>query len=104
MTMRRKTPSRLVAAIAIPFFALAVAAGCSSQVDSNDLAQKIQTQLQAQKPDAGPIKVSCPSGIEGKKGNTATCTLTASDGSTLPIKVTFTSDNLDFTAEVQSSN
>ncbi|MFB6671793.1 DUF4333 domain-containing protein [Streptomyces sp. NPDC056390] len=61
---------------------------------ANTVAEKLAATTGQPKPD-----VTCPEDLVGKVGNTARCTLTASDGSTLGVTVKVSSvdgDNVNF--------
>lgn len=73
--------------------ALVLAAGCSSgppTVTASSVEQQITTQLTA-KVGQSPKSVTCPGSMQGTVGQSMTCTLTANDGSTVPVVVTVTS-------------
>jgi len=81
--------------------AVAVLAGCTETIDSEDLETKLRTQLAPQggaKPE--DISVDCPEGQEIKKGRKFRCTLTAPDGSKARVDVTLTNDKGGFDAIV----
>jgi hypothetical protein len=81
--------------------AVAVLAGCTETIDSEDLETKLRTQLAPQggaKPE--DISIDCPEGQEIKKGNEFSCTLTAPDGSKARVDVTLTNDKGGFDAIV----
>lgn len=85
----------------------ALLAGCSASVSvgettpkmskeklADTVAERLAAKMNQPKPD-----MACPEDLEGKKGTTTRCTLTASDGSTLGVTVTVTSvdgDNIKF--------
>lgn len=96
--------TRLALGLAAGAAALAGTTACSTTLDTKDAAQKIKANLEGQRPDLGSVTVTCPDSVPGTKGTTFTCTLTASDGTTAPIKVTLTDDNGRFDFEVQSSS
>ena len=60
--------------------ALAVGVGCSSMptVDKDDLEKEVSTQLEKTVGQA-PDSVDCPEDLDGEKGATQRCTLTAGD-------------------------
>lgn len=76
----------------------ALLSGCSASVHvdttpkmskeklADTVAEQLATKMNQPKPD-----MTCPEDLEGKKGTTTRCTLTASDGSTLGVTVTVTS-------------
>lgn len=81
--------------------AVAVLAGCTKTIDSEDLETKLRTQLAPQagaKPE--DISIDCPEDPEIKKGRKFNCTLTAPDGSKAPVNVTLTDDDGRFEAIV----
>jgi hypothetical protein len=89
---------------AVALVALAALAGCGDStptVKQSKLEDKISSQLEAQVGTA-PDDVSCPDDLEGKKGTTMRCTLTAGEDK-LGVTVTVTSvegKQVNFDAEV----
>jgi hypothetical protein len=71
-----------------------LATGCGSSgppaVPASTVEQKITTALTA-KVGQSPKSVACPGSLQGTVGQSMTCTLTANDGSTVPVTVTVTS-------------
>jgi translation initiation factor 1 (eIF-1/SUI1) len=89
-------------ALAGALAAVAVLAGCSESINTEDLETKLRTQLAPQggaKPE--DISVDCPEDQEPKKGHKFSCTLTAPDGSKAPVDVTLTNDEGGFEAVVR---
>ena len=84
--------------------ALAALAGCGDStptVEQSKVEDTISSQLEA-KVGTAPDDVSCPDDLEGKKGTTMRCTLTAGDDE-LGVTVTVTSvegKQVNFDAEV----
>ena len=101
----RKKLSVLVVALA----ALGVAA-CGGEIDSGELEDAIQSELQ-QELDSQPRgkvtleSVDCPSGQERETGHTFQCRAEASDGSTATIEAVVTDgDEGDVTWNVVSTS
>ena len=73
---------------------LVLAAGCGSSgpptVTASSVEHEITTQLTA-KVGQSPKSVKCPGSMQGTVGQSMTCTLTADDGSTVPVVATVTS-------------
>jgi hypothetical protein len=71
------------------------AAGCSSSgggsftIPKSDIEAKAKSAL-TKSVGTAPKSIACPSDLDGKKGASETCTLTAPNGDTLPLKVTVT--------------
>jgi hypothetical protein len=87
------TPRQTTFAAAAAFVAIA-AAGCSSAAgtDSFTIARHdIETKAMAAMTKSvgiAPKSITCPSDLDGRTGAAETCTLTAPNGDTLPLKVT----------------
>jgi hypothetical protein len=65
-----------------------VAFGCSKQIDTGKAERSIKAGLATKTSDGLRIaSVSCPKGIDVKKGNTFMCTVRGSNGKTAQVTV-----------------
>jgi hypothetical protein len=71
------------------------AAGCSSSgggsftISKSDVEAKAKSAL-TKSVGTAPKSITCPSDLDAKMGASETCTLTAPNGDTVPLKVTVT--------------
>lgn len=87
-------PRRFIALALTTCIAALVAAGCGKTViDEKKAAKLLREGITAQGVKASAIKdVSCPSGVEVKKGKPYACITTLSDGSKLKVNFTMLDD------------
>lgn len=86
---------------ALALVAGATLAGCSTSASQADVEEQITTQLEGQL-GAAPEDVSCPGDLAAEKGETMTCTMTASEVE-YDVEVTVTGvdgDTINFDIEV----
>ena len=91
-TLGRTRIARVVAVAALAAVPVLGLAACSTQltVSASELGTQAQAAL-AESTGGEVPPVTCPSDIEAKVGNTATCSITSDEGDTYDVTITITS-------------
>ncbi|MDT9592074.1 DUF4333 domain-containing protein [Nocardioides zeae] len=93
--------NRLALALTAAGAALALTACSAGSVESDDVEDKISSEL-TQQTGTEPDEVDCPEDLDAEEGATMTCVLTAEDGSTIDVDVEVTEvDGNDVSFDIQ---